>query len=161
MKQSILKFGETKAIISISKNFNNSAQSLQAARKAPAPACKKWNIMPQIGIDALDSESIAFITHIPNMFSGVENIEISDIAICAIIISIRTVIDDFLDIGRLLFTGHSYPCKKSRFTAHHRENICVFACFGARLLLDEPIQFIKFEYRQGTFHNHFVFFIQL
>jgi hypothetical protein len=117
--------------------------------------------MPQIIIDALDSEGVAFVTHIPNMFSGIQNIEITDIAIRAIIISIRTVINDFLDIGRLLFAGHSYPSKESRFTAYHCENIRVFACFCARLFLDKPIQFIKLEHRQGTFHNHFVFFIQL
>lgn len=66
------------------KDLYYGIESLQLSRKTPASSGKGRNMVVQISVDTLNSESILFIADIVNMFSWIYYIQISTVSICII-----------------------------------------------------------------------------
>ncbi len=52
---------KAEAVISLYENSKNSLKILQFSRKTPASPCQCWDIMAQIGVDALHREGVIFL----------------------------------------------------------------------------------------------------
>ena len=101
--------------------------------------------MPKIGIYALHSVRIAFITDIANMLAWKNNIKITHVTVCEIILGIRRVIHQALQSERAFVKLDVETYDLPWFTAYHRHHIDVFTCFGLGFLIDKPIQLIKLK----------------
>ena len=84
MVKAIVVFGNTKTIISGYKDFYYRIKSFQLSRETPAPSGQHWDIMAQISVDTLNSESVLFVVNIVNMLSRIYHIPISNISVCVI-----------------------------------------------------------------------------
>ena len=98
MELPILEFGKAEAIIRLCKYFNDSPKCFQTARETTTSACKNRNIVPQIGVDTLNRECIAFVMDIPDMYSRIHYIHIPDITVRTVIFCLWSAIHDFLNI---------------------------------------------------------------
>lgn len=143
--ESEIENSEMEPIVGISKKFKDSSKRFKRTRKASASSGEDRNVMPQIGVDTFDSERIALVLLIANMHTGIDYVEISNVAIRTVILCIGSVIHYALDIFCRLFHRHIESDKLPRFTADYSKNIRIFAGFCVWLFADEPIQLIKFK----------------
>ena len=81
MMKAIVVFCDAKTIIGGNKDFYYGIESLQLSRKTPASSGKDRNIVAQISVDTLNSESILFIVDIVNLFLWIYYIQISTVSI--------------------------------------------------------------------------------
>ena len=68
-------------IVGISKKRKDSSKRFKRARKASASSGKNRNVMSQIGVDTFDSERITLVPSVTNMHTGINYIEITNVAI--------------------------------------------------------------------------------
>ena len=84
MVKAIVVFGNTKTIISGYKDFYYRIKSFQLSRETPASSGKNRDIMAQISVDTLNSESVLFVVNIVNMPSRINHIQVAAVSVCVI-----------------------------------------------------------------------------
>ena len=90
--------------------------------------------MAQVGIDAFYREGIFFVMNIEDMLSRINNIQITDITVCAVSLGIGSGIHHALDRLRSFISAD--------LTADHCHNINVLSCFCLRFEFEEPVKFV-------------------
>ena len=143
-RDAVFHFVVAKFVVGIDKNRNDSFECLYVARKASAPPSERGDIVAQIGVNALDSESVALVAHISDVISVKNNIQIARKTIRAVFERGWRVVRDFLEAPRFLVAGHRITYDLAWLPAHHSHQINIFACFRARFAPDKPIKLIKF-----------------
>lgn len=121
--------------------------------KVSASSCKKWNIVSKVNIHTFNCKCITFIMNILDMPSGIYDIKISNISVCTVIIGIRCIVHNNLNIFRRFLHRYIKANKLTRLTAYHYKNICIFVRFSMWLFLYEPIQLIKFKKIRRVFNS--------
>ncbi len=139
MVKAIVVFGNTKTIISGYKDFYYRIKSFQLSRETPASSCKNRDIMAQISVDTLNSESVLFVVNIVNMPSRIYHIQISNISVCVISTGFWCGVYNSLYPLRCFVLCHiklHYHAWISAYRSHH---IHIFAGFGIWLFTNKPV----------------------
>ena len=101
--------------------------------------------MAQVGIDAFYREGVFFVVDIEDVFSRIDNIQITGITVCAVSLSIGSGIHHALDRLRSFIPADSVTYDLPRLTAHHRYDIDVLSCFCLRFAFEKPVKFVQFR----------------
>lgn len=144
MTGEITKFLYAKAVISANKNSKNSLKVLQLSVKAPAAPCQSRDIMPQVSVDPFHCEDITFVMDIENVLSWEKHVQIADIPIGAVLLSLWGCIHHLLDCSERFVRTHHMTYNLSWIPAHHRHDIDAFPRFRAGLAFQEPVQLVQF-----------------
>ena len=139
MVKAIVVFGNTKAIISSNKDFYHCIKSFQLSRETPASSGKNRDIMAQISVDTLNSESVLFVVNIVNMLSRIYHIPISNISVCVISTGFwRGVYHPLYSLSCfvLCHIKARYHAWISAYRSHH---IHIFAGFSIWLFTNKPV----------------------
>ena len=94
---SIFQFGFSEFVICVNKNRHHSIKGFDFTAKTTAPAGENRDVVAQIGIDPFDGEGVVFVSYIADMPSRINDIYIACIAVGAIILRRRGIVDDRLD----------------------------------------------------------------
>ena len=156
-----LQFCCAKTVIRFDKDLNDGIKRFKRPCKTPASPSQNGNVVPQVGVYALNGKRVAFIADISDVLARVNHVNIAQKPIRTIFIRIRRRIYNCLNPLRRFIPSHIKTHDLARLTAYHRQQIHIFARFGARLALNEPIKLIELESFRRAFNSHFVFFIQL
>jgi hypothetical protein len=92
----VFKFRFTVSVVSIYEHFQHSPQGIKVSIEATASTGKTGNIVTQISVYALYNVCIPLVTYIADMSSGKNNVKITHVAVCRIIFSLRSVINNAL-----------------------------------------------------------------
>lgn len=98
--------------------------------------------MAQVGIDAFYREGVFFVVDIEDVFSWINNIQITGITVCAVSLSIRSGIHHALDRLRSFIPADSMTYDLPRLTADHCHNINVLSRFCLRFEFKKPVKFV-------------------
>lgn len=98
--------------------------------------------MAQVGIDAFYREGVFFVVDIEDVFSWINNIQITGITVCAVSLRIRSGIHHALDRLRSFIPADSVTYDLPRLTADHCHNINVLSCFCLRFEFEKPVKFV-------------------
>lgn len=98
--------------------------------------------MAQVGIDAFYREGIFFVMNIEDMLSRINNIQITDITVCAVSLGIGSGIHHALDRLRSFISADRVTYDLPGLTADHCHNINVLSCFCLRFEFEEPVKFV-------------------
>lgn len=139
MVKAIVVFGNTKTIISGYKDFYYRIKSFQLSRETPASSCKNRDIMAQISVDTLNSESVLFVVNIVNMPSRIYHIQISNISVCVISTGFWRGVYNSLYPLRCFVLCHIKPHYHAWISAYRSHHIHIFAGFGIWLFTNKPV----------------------
>lgn len=98
--------------------------------------------MAQVCIDAFYHEGVFFVVDIEDVFSWINNIQITGITVCAVSLSIGSGIHHALDRLRSFIPADSVTYDLPRLTADHCHNINVLSCFCLRFEFEKPVKFV-------------------
>ena len=98
--------------------------------------------MAQVGIDAFYREGVFFVVDIEDVFSWINNIQITGITVCAVSLGIRSGIHHALDRLRSFIPADSVTYDLPRLTADYGHNINVLSCFCLRFEFEKPVKFV-------------------
>ena len=101
--------------------------------------------MAQVGIDTFYCEGIFFVVNIEDVFSRIDNIQITGITVCAVSLGIGSGIHHALDRLRSFISADSMTYDLPWLTAHHRYDIDVLSCFCLRFAFKKPVKFVQFR----------------
>lgn len=135
----VLGFESTKLVECIYENRHYGLQRFNCATKATASPGKHSDIVPQIGIDAFDGERVAFIAYVSHIFPWIHHIDITQIAIAAILVRGRSRINDPLYPFRRFVEAHVITNDLPWLTAYHRDQIHVFAALALSFPPEIPV----------------------
>ncbi len=138
-------FFQSKTIVCLNKNSQNCLEILQFSRKTPASPCQCRDVMAQISVDAFHREGVIFVVHIVDVLSWIYYIQVSLIAICAIIFCIWSRIYHPLDRPRHFIPACHMPQDLPWLAAHHCHNVDIFPRFCPGFILQIPVQLIQFH----------------
>lgn len=139
MVKAIVVFGNTKTIISGYKDFYYRIKSFQLSRETPASSGKNRDIMAQISVDTLNSESVLFVVNIVNMPSRIYHIQISNISVCVISTGFWRGVYDSLYPLRCFVLCHIKPHYHAWISAYRSHHIHILTGFGMRLFSNKPV----------------------
>ena len=139
MVKAIVVFGNTKTIISGYKDFYYRIKSFQLSRETPASSGKNRDIMAQISVDTLNSESVLFVVNIVNMPSRIYHIQISNISVCVISTGFWRGVYDSLYPLRCFVLCHIKARYHAWISAYRGHHIHIFAGFGIWLFTNKPV----------------------
>ena len=142
MMKAIVVFGDTKTIISGHKDFYYRIKSFQLSRETPAPPGQHWDIMAQISIDTLNSESVFFVVNIVNMLSRINHIQVAAVSVCVISTGFWRGIDDSLYPLRCFVLRHIKTHYHAWISAHRGHHIHILTGFGMGFFTNKPVQLI-------------------
>lgn len=121
------------------KDLYYGIESLQLSRKTPASSGKGRNMVVQISVDTLNSESVLFVVNIVNMLSRIYHIPISNISVCVISTGFwRGVYHPLYSLSCfvLCHIKARYHAWISAYRSHH---IHIFAGFSIWLFTNKPV----------------------
>ena len=101
--------------------------------------------MAQVGIDAFYCEGIFFVMNIEDVFSRINNIQITGITVCTVSLGIGSGIHHALDRLRSFISAYSVTYDLPGLTADHCHNINVLSCFCLRFEFKKPVKFVQFR----------------
>ena len=139
MVKAIVVFGNTKTIISGYKDFYYRIKSFQLSRETPASSGKNRDIMAQISVDTLNSESVLFVVNIVNMPSRIYHIQISNISVCVISTGFWRGVYDSLYPLRCFVLCHIKARYHAWISAYRSHHIHILTGFGMRLFSNKPV----------------------
>ena len=138
-------FLNAKAIVCLNKNCQNCLEILQFSRKTSASPCQCRDIMAQIGVDTFHRESVIFVVYIVDVLPWIHYIQVSLIAICAIIFCLWSRIYHPLDRFRHFIPARHMAQDLPWLSAHHCHNVDIFPRFCPGFILQIPVQLIQFH----------------
>jgi len=145
-------------VVGICEHLKHGLEGFEAAIEAAAAARKARDIVPQIGIDALDVVGVAFVMNISHVPAGKNYIQVAVIPVRGVVFSPWRVIHETLQAKRTLIHLHIKAYDLPRLRADHRHHIAIFFCFSLRFLLDEPVYLVKLEGFREQFFTFQQFF---
>ena len=67
-----LHFGQTKGVVGVDKHLKHSLQSFQFAWETAAAAGQNGYVMPQVGVNAFDLESIVLVVDVAHVLARID-----------------------------------------------------------------------------------------
>ena len=139
MTSAIAFFLQSETVVGLNKNSKNCLEIFQFSGKASASPCQRRDIMAQISVDTLNSESVLFVVNIVNMLSRIYHIPISNISVCVISTGFwRGVYHPLYSLSCfvLCHIKARYHAWISAYRGHH---IHIFAGFSIWLFTNKPV----------------------
>lgn len=132
--------------------------AFQVSTQSICCAAKNRYIMAQIRVNTLNSEGIALIARIADMFAGINHISIAEPSAGAILFCLGRIIDYTLHALWRFIKGGIKTHDLMRFAAYHRDGIHVFPCLCPRFPTNTARKVLNIP---GSFPQSLRFFIQL
>jgi len=108
-RHTVLELGNAESVVSVNKHLDDGLERLEAAAKAAAAASENRDVMPQVGVDALDIVRVALIVNIAHMLARKHHIQIAVIAVRGVFFSPRRAVYDALYCAAPLSIATSNP----------------------------------------------------
>ena len=81
---------------------------------------QRWNVMPQISVDAFYCENVALVVVIENVPAWIDDLPVGSVAVCTILPCIRHMVYHALDRLTRFVSTYNMTDDLTRNTADHR-----------------------------------------